>query len=237
MINLVYRTLQTIVNKEQSGYVAPDEFNRIADLIQRDIFRNYFEDENRDTNKENRGLTNRGYGHLSFNQRQLITPFSAEAELPILLPQGKKYATTSLPEDSYFIEDRGMMAGDGRVVEEVSRDSFGYVAKSIATFSKLYPVYAQFGAEVRIYPQEVATPVTVAYLRNPKTPKWTYRTINGTEMFDPSKADYQDFELHESEFSNIVTRMLTHFGINLRETEVMQIAEALKQSTIQKDNS
>ena len=55
-------------------------------------------------------------------------------------------------------------------------------------------------------------------------------------MYDPSNASFQDFELHESEFSNIVLRMLSYFGINLREGEVMQIAELLKDKMNLKDN-
>lgn len=237
MINLAYRTLQTIINKEQSGYVSPDEFNTLANLIQLDIFRGYFNDENLDKNKENRGMVNRGNSNLPFNQRQLIDPFYKEEELVVSSPEGKKYATSPLPSDVYFIQDRGIMAGDGRVVEEVGKESFGYASKSIAAFSSIYPVYSQYGNELRMYPVSLAKPVTISYIREPKAPKWTYRIIGEDPMYDPTKGDFQDFELHASEFSNIVVRMLTYFGLNLRETEVMQIAETLKQTVTQKDNS
>ena len=47
-------------------------------------------------------------------------------------------------------------------------------------------------------------------------------------MYDPSNASFQDFELDSSEFYNIILRMLTYFGINLREPEVVKIAELMK---------
>ena len=76
------------------------------------------------------------------------------------------------------------------------------------------------------------------YLRTPKMPNWTYITLpNGEPMFNSGDVSYQDFELHESEFSNITLRMLSHFGINLREQDVVQIAEVLKDKMNYKDNA
>ncbi len=39
MIDTVYRTVQTIVNKEKNGYVTPDEFNLLATKVPLEIFR------------------------------------------------------------------------------------------------------------------------------------------------------------------------------------------------------
>ena len=43
-INTVYKTVLLILNKEERGYVTPDEFNKIATQVQLQIFENYFED-------------------------------------------------------------------------------------------------------------------------------------------------------------------------------------------------
>ena len=237
MIDNIYQVLQTIINKEQSGYVSPEEFNKLAHLAQQEIFRNYFEDINRDQNKENRGLTNRGFANLAANERQRVEQFSEEAVLVTDKPEGFKYATANLPEDIYFIEDRGVMTGKGKVVEQISKSDFGAASQSISAYSSMFPVYTQFGNQLRIYPQSITAPVTAAYIRNPKQPRWTYRNVSGNPMFDQDSSSFQDFELHPSEFSNIVLKMLSHFGLNLRETEVMQIAEQLKNSITQKDNA
>ena len=42
----VYKTVLLILNKEQRGYMTPDEFNRIGSQVQREIFEAYFEDLN-----------------------------------------------------------------------------------------------------------------------------------------------------------------------------------------------
>ena len=45
-VNQVYKTVLLILNKEQRGYLTPDEFNKIATQAQLEIFESYFEELN-----------------------------------------------------------------------------------------------------------------------------------------------------------------------------------------------
>src|SRR5210317_1484177 len=45
-INTVYKTVLLILNKEERGYVTPDEFNKIANQVQLEIFERYSDDLN-----------------------------------------------------------------------------------------------------------------------------------------------------------------------------------------------
>lgn len=45
-VDTVYRTVLLIINKEQRGYITPDEFNKTAAQVQLEIFNEYFEDLN-----------------------------------------------------------------------------------------------------------------------------------------------------------------------------------------------
>jgi hypothetical protein len=45
-VNTVYRTVLLILNKEQRGYMTPDEFNKVAAQVQIEIFNKYFDDLN-----------------------------------------------------------------------------------------------------------------------------------------------------------------------------------------------
>ena len=45
-VNTVYNTVLSILNKEQRGYITPDEFNKLATQVQLEVFENYFEDIN-----------------------------------------------------------------------------------------------------------------------------------------------------------------------------------------------
>ena len=42
-VDKVYKTVLLIINKEQRGYLTPDEFNKIATQVQLEIFETYFE--------------------------------------------------------------------------------------------------------------------------------------------------------------------------------------------------
>ena len=236
MIDLVYKTLNTLLSKDNQGYVSPTEFNVLAHNVQSEIFREYFEDENRDKNKENRGLSNKGYSNLAFNERQRIDQFAATTNIP------KDSDIFTLPDDLYFIEDDGVVTGSDethafRVIEEVEKSQINYLMRSSAKPTSLYPVYERFSNNIMVYPSTIEN-IQMRYLRTPKMPNWTYYTLpNGEPMFNSGDVSYQDFELHESEFSNITLRMLSHFGINLRERDVVQIAETLKDKMNYKDNA
>lgn len=230
MIDLVYKTLQTIINKENNGYVSPTEFNLLANKVQEEIFREYFEDENRDKNRDNRGLTNKGYGNLDFNQRQLISQFSDKKTISLF------DSKIALPTDLYLIEDDGVTSPEGTVIEEIERGAISYLLKSSSKPTTLYPVYERYSNFIEIYPSTI-TSCVVRYIRKPKPPVWTYSVVGGKEMFNPSNTSYQDFELHSSEFSNIILRMLSAFSINLRELEITKIAEELKSQLTVKDNN
>ena len=45
-VDTVYRTVLLIMNKEQRGYMTPDEFNKIGGQVQLEIFNSYFEELN-----------------------------------------------------------------------------------------------------------------------------------------------------------------------------------------------
>jgi hypothetical protein len=231
MINKVYDTLLTILNKEIQGYISPVEFNLLANNVQLQIFREYFEDENRDKNRENRGLTNKGYANLSFNQRQRIDEFADQSTI------SHRETNYVLPSNLYLLEEDGISTPSGIVVEEVERSQINYMRSSEVAPTELYAVYEMIGNTIKVMPASFTNDLEVRYLRVPKEPKWTYFTLpDSTPVFNPSSSDFQDFELHKSEFSNVVVRMLVYFGINLRESDVVQVAEARKDKNNAKDN-
>ena len=229
MIDTIYKVLQTVINKENDGYVSPTEYNLLAKQVQEKIFRGYFEDNNRDQNRANKGLTNRGYSNLPLNQRQRIDIFSSNDTITISSDE------VTLPTDIYFIEDMGVTLDNGRVVEENQKNISGYASLSLAAPSTTYPVYESNGTKLTIKPAGITGDVTIRYIRKPLDPKWTYNPT--TELYNPSATDHQDFELHSSEFSNIVIEMLSYFGINIREEKVVQIAEQFKNILNVKDNA
>jgi hypothetical protein len=75
--------------------------------------------------------------------------------------------------------------------------------------------------------------VTAHYIRYPKEPKWTYNSVGGDPLFNPSALDYQDFELPMSDFSDLVVKILQYAGVSIREQEVIAAAKAEELQEIQ----
>ena len=224
MIDTIYNIIKTILNKELRGNITPDEFNKIAKQVQDEIFAEYFGDANLQQNRENRGLTNKNYANLPQLIRQKISRFHKLSTLVYNVGTNN----FDLPTDLYFVEDNGLLYGNN-VIEEAQGADFGYLSSSLASPSVTFPVYENYMDEIRVYPSEIQSNVTCRYLRKPADPKWTYTSVGNVELFDNTISDYQDFEIHYSELPNIVVQMLSYLGVNIREADVVQYAEALKQ--------
>ena len=63
--------------------------------------------------------------------------------------------------------------------------------------------------------------VTTQYVRYPLTPNWTYASLlAGEPLFDPTNADYQDFELPLSDEPTLIAKICQYVGIEIREADV-----------------
>ena len=167
-------------------------------------------------------MSAKGFANLSFNQRQRIEQFAAKATLTYNSPN------FDLPANLYMIKDHGIDY-NGTVIDEIEGQYVGFAGKSLMAPSTTFPTYELIGNQISVSPSTIITGVTCRYVRVPADPKWTYTVVSNTELFNPAAGDYQDFELHPSEFSNIVIRMASYFGINLKEEQVINYAELMKQ--------
>lgn len=234
MIDDVYNVILTVLTKEQAGYLTPAQFDLLGKQVQLEIFRGYFEDITLDKRRQGRALTSPGASDLVHNQRERIDMFAKTSGA--LAQTGGVY---TLPTDLYHIEDNGVQLSTGKVAEYVNRGQIRYIqSSSTAAPSETYPIYELTGnTTLTIYPSSYTDTITVRYIREPLDPKWTYSNSGGNPLYNAAAGDHQDFELHPSEFTNIVLRMLFYQGINLREPEVVQIIEDQKVKGYQKENA
>eukprot|EP01043_Picozoa_sp_COSAG02_P095176 COSAG02_NODE_31556_length_531_cov_1.219907_2_plen_69_part_01 len=63
MINSVRNTVLAILNKNNYGYISPQDFNLFAKQAQLDIFEDYFYQYNYQLNKENKRMSGTGYAN------------------------------------------------------------------------------------------------------------------------------------------------------------------------------
>tara|TARA_R100000781_G_scaffold101977_1_gene65490 strand:+ start:726 stop:1697 length:972 start_codon:yes stop_codon:yes gene_type:complete len=104
MIDEVYSTVLSVLNKNNYGYLSPSDFNLFAEQAQLDIFEDYFFQYNYQLNKENARKSGTGYADIKKGLEENIAIFSQFQVLdqpPATLDTANIY---NLPSDYYFID-------------------------------------------------------------------------------------------------------------------------------------
>ena len=75
--------------------------------------------------------------------------------------------------------------------------------------------------------------INIRYVRRPSLVNWGYAVINDKSLYNPNIS--ADFQLHGSEETELVYKILKLAGINLKATDVSQAATALETTQIQQE--
>ena len=115
-------------------------------------------------------------------------------------------------------------ANDIVEAERVAQSKITMLNNSILTKPNIsYPAYTQNALVAEAFPITINTigQVTTQYVRYPLTPNWTYASLlAGEPLFDPTNADYQDFELPLSDEPTLIAKICQYVGIEIREADV-----------------
>ncbi len=215
MINVdtVYQRVLVLANKEQRGYITPQEFNLLANQAQMEIFEQYFYD----INQADRQLKNATEVSNPVEMlEEKIAPFKAVSSTLSTTATG-----VSLPFDLYRI---GLvMSGNGVTeVEMVSETEMVYILKSPLTKpTTSYPAYTRETATtLRVEP--ILSDITCNYIRKPSRVQWAYIVVNEKALYN--NAISVNFELHASEESELVYKILELAGIVINKPGLAQLA-------------
>jgi hypothetical protein len=212
MIDSVRSTVLSAVNKNNFGYITPDDFNLFAKQAQIDIFEDYFYQYNTWINKMNNRQSGTGYADMVKLAEEVIDSLSSTTTLSV--SSGKFL----LPSNYYYINT---IRYGSKEIDRVSQDKIlNLLSSNLTSPSTLYPVYTQEGDFVTVYPDSI-TSIKPQYIRIPKDPKWTYIMVNGAPIFNPNN-DYQDFELPLTDEPLLVAKILKYAGLSIREGDVYQ---------------
>ena len=181
-VNTVYKTVLYILNKEQRGYVTPDEFNKLGVQVQREIFEQYFEELNQQLRVPQ---NNDEYADRVKNLEEKIDVF-------------KKFDTCTysnphftLPSDVHRL---GILAYREKEIQEIDRRNHLLVNKSsLTTPTNSNPLYILEGtgspsaapSKAFVYPNSITSGVTAYYVKAPIDPRWGYSVGNlGQYLYD-----------------------------------------------------
>ena len=223
-IDTVYQTVQALANKEQRGYLTPQEFNLFANQAQMEIFDQYFYDINQFGRVPGNSTEYSDVMQLLsdktsiFKKNQNLTKNNVTDTFPISFSDYYSLGTVKLKRT----QDQHGAVGAVEI-EKVDENEFLYrEASPLTAPSFARPVYVRTGNQIKIYPLSIGTNVECSYIRKPSSVNWGYVVVQGKALYDDSSAI--DFELHKSEEKNLVIKILALAGISIDDSSLYQIA-------------
>lgn len=219
-VDTVYKTVLLILNKEQRGYMTPDEFNKIGTQVQLEIYLKYFEDLNQ--------LLRVPQTDLDYADRVDLL----DEKIAIFKRNGAiNYSTNgfTVPSD---LQELGSVIYNNNEMQRVQRSEFYNLYRSKLTKpSNTYPIYLYEDSLVKVFPETITSGVSANYLKFPTPIVWGF-TVESLGNYKYQSALSTNFELHQSEQAELVVRILEYAGIVIRDPQVIQIAA----QKVQQDN-
>jgi len=230
-IDTVYQRVLAILNKENRGYVTPQEFNLFANQAQLEVFEQYFFDLNQ-------------YNRLPKNDTEY-------SDLPKLinekLSKFKKSASVSYMTDHFHLPSDLHKLGtviynNTTPVEQIDKKNLlEYQLSKLTAPTTSNPVYIQNIANTSnhwgliVYPTTINANISITYVRKPNTVNWSYTNVNGNALYNASNST--DFELHGSEETNLVLKILLYAGVSIKDPNIAQLADAKETKKITQEKS
>lgn len=193
-VDTVYKTVLLILNKEQRGYMTPDEFNKIGSQVQREIFEAYFEDLNQqlripqsDVEYSDRvAVTDEKIAEFKTENDQTVAEKTIGGTNPFTTPS-ELYRLGSItyePNTSTYKE-----------IQRVGRAEIYNIRKAPLTAPTTnYPIYLYEDNKALVYPETIVDPahVKMQYVKKPTDVRWGYypgalgQLIHDTTAYGPS---------------------------------------------------
>ena len=213
-IDTVYQKVLTFANKEQRGYITPQEFNMFADQAQKEIFEQYFYDLNQ-FSRVPENLNE--YSNTVDNINEKIAVFETTG------------IGTTLASDLYRL---GTVIHNGREVEEVQPNELLYMNSSAILKPKnIRRVYVRKGNTIEITP--ASSSVEYTYIKLPEKPAWGYVVVLGKAMYDSTYT--VDFQLHPAEETELVYKILKYAGLSMKRDDIAQGGQGLESLLTQQE--
>mgnify|MGYP003121144428 CR=1 FL=1 len=250
-VDKVYQTVLALANKEQRGYITPQEFNLYADHAQTSIFEQYFYDLNQFKRTPGNATE---YSDMLKNLEEKINKFNRYRRAASLSTSTLGHSGIYASFDDIYrlgaveIDYKGN--GNFVKVEQVNiSEKAMYENSPLTKPTQRRPIFIQyqdFNGGIRVFPNPgedyqgpgtpaISSKLVISYIRKPKTPKWTYIVVNEKALYDHSASDRQDFELHPSDQIELIVKILQLSGVTIKDNNLVSIATQEEVKNIQQE--
>ena len=214
-----------LANKEQRGYITPLEFNLLANQAQLEIFEQYFYDINQLALIEDIGAE---YSDPVDNLDEKISIFETNDVVT---------GGTTLPADLYRL---GVVTFNGTTeVEYIEQKKFLYVMSSpLSRPSNNRPIYTRNANTINVVGDNgnvINNNITCDYVRQPNAVEWGYNVVADKALYNAGTSTH--FELHNSEETKLVIKILELAGIVINKPGLVSIASQKEASMSQQQKA
>jgi len=230
-IDTVYQRVLAILNKENRGYVTPQEFNLFANQAQLEVFEQYFFD----LNQYNRLPKNDSeYSDLPKLINEKLSKFKQSASI--------SYMTDHFHLPTDFHKLGTVIYNNTTPVEQIDKKNLlEYQLSKLTAPTTNNPVYVQSRANaqshwaIQVYPTTITSNISITYVRKPNEVTWSSQTVVGNALYNASTST--DFELHASEETNLVLKILLYAGVSIKDPNIAQLADAKETKKLTQEKS
>ena len=232
-IDRVYQRVLVLSNKEQRGYITPQEFNILANQAQMDIFEQYFYDLNQFNRAPGNDII---YADPVDMLNEKISLFEVAVGSSTINGWGLDGNSIIIPDEVYRLSQVRL---GGNPVEFLPTKEFNLVRESPLTRpTEKRPIARRdFKGMLIINHNGIFTPdmggINASYIRKPAKVNWNSYTLSGSDLYDSTNSDH--FELHPSEETKLVIKILGLAGITLKDPALYQAAVAEDNKNIQQE--
>ena len=247
-VDRVYQTVLALANKEQRGYITPQEFNLFANHAQNEIFEQYFYDLNQFLRVPI------GNSTVTSDLRDLVEEKIAAHMTTAMFDNtvaGVNLSNSNVHKLESVLVNYAPVGQTPNwiIAEELENASEIYLYQNspLASPSMSRPVFTrslqvtnadtnEANITIQVYPQfQDDTAIQVHYIAKPQPPNWTYVLIGSDAIYNPAASDRRDFGLHQSEEKNLVVKILQLAGVSIQDFNITQIAGAKEQLNLQQE--
>jgi len=240
-VDTVYQRVLALANKEQRGYITPQEYNLLANQAQMSIFEGYFYAKNQRDRAEPSRTNEVDESDIGELLDAKLAPFQSNE----FVAGGHTFpSTVDVNGVALDVFHTGLVyLGDEvcQKVEPAEAQRFKGSIRHMATTANQSPIYANnriTGRDISVYAGSTtpaSAPVTVECFRVPKTVEWTYVVVNSKALYNSSIAT--NFELHRSEEDTVVNKILELAGIVMNKVGLAQTAAQMSAAESQVQNT
>ena len=232
-VDTVYQRVLALANKEQRGYITPQEFNLFANQAQMDTFEQYFYDLNQFRRIPGNDTVYADMVNILEDKIDIFRDTIGSIISASLTAEGVGYV---LPDGIYRMEQVRM---GGTQCEKLTARQYNEVRESPLTApAPTRPIYTIRGGNVILindgtYVDFTDSKVNMYFIRRPEQVIWGFTMVNGIAMYNDGLS--ANFELHPSEEADLVINILTLAGITIKDQGLYGIGVQEDNKNIQQE--